>query len=93
VEQYAQWYDKKCGPLKKRSLNIKAITVIGGILVPVLVNMSWEYANYTATIVSILVVILVSWDGVFQYGKQWKNYWSTEQFLRQEVILFKNRVG
>ena len=30
---------------------------------------------------------------VFQYGKQWKNYRSTEQFLRQETILFKHHVG
>lgn len=29
----------------------------------------------------------------FQYGKQWKNYRSTEQFLRQEAIYFKHRTG
>jgi hypothetical protein len=93
VEQYAGWYDKKCGPVKQRYLYIKAITVIGGAIVPVLVNVTWPYATLMATFTSLLVVILVSWDSVFQYGKQWKNYRSTEQFLRQETILFKHHVG
>jgi hypothetical protein len=38
VEQYAGWYDSKCSHLKNRYLNIKALAVIGGSLVPVLVN-------------------------------------------------------
>jgi hypothetical protein len=93
VEQYANWYDKKCGPVKQRYLYIKAITVVGGAIVPVLVNVTWPFATLAATFVSLLVVILVSWDSVFQYGKQWKNYRSTEQFLRQETVLFKHHVG
>jgi hypothetical protein len=100
VEQYAGWYDKKCGPLKQQHLRIKAVTVIGGALVPVLVNANFDFlrlgvdvAKVGATLLSLLVVILVSWDSVFQYGKQWKNYRSTEQFLRQEAYLFKYRAG
>jgi len=93
VEQYAGWYDRKSGPIKTRYLYLKAFTVIGGALVPVLVNISSPFASAAATIVSLMVVILVSWDSVFQYGKQWKNYRSTEQFLRQETILFKHRAG
>jgi len=100
VEQYASWYDKKCGPLKQRYLVIKAVTVIGGALVPVLVNSNFDFimtqldlAKIAATILSLTIVILVSWDSVFQYGKQWKNYRSTEQFLRQEAIYFKHRTG
>lgn len=100
VEQYASWYDRKCGPLKQQHLRIKAVTVIGGSLVPVLVNANFDFlrlgfdlAKVGATLLSLLVVILVSWDSVFQYGKQWKNYRSTEQFLRQEAYLFKYRAG
>lgn len=100
VEQYATWYDRKCGPLKERFLYIKAVSVIGGALVPVLVNSNFEFitsqfdiAKLAATLLSLIVVILVSWDSVFQYGKQWKNYRSTEQFLRQEAVYFKHRTG
>ena len=93
IEQYAGWYDKKSGPIKTRYLYLKAFTVIGGSLVPVLVNLPGPYTSAAATIVSLMVVILVSWDSVFQYGKQWKNYRSTEQFLRQESIMFKHRAG
>ena len=100
VEQYASWYDSKCGPLKNRYLSIKALAVIGGSLVPVLVNVNFTFLNIgfdlaklLATLLSLMVVIFVSWESVFQYGKQWKNYRSTEQFLRQEAIYFKNKVG
>lgn len=93
VEQYAGWYDKKSAPIKTRFLYIRALIVIGGALVPVLVNVTWRYASAAATVVSLMVVILVSWDSVFQYGKQWKNYRSTEQFLRQEAVLYKHRAG
>lgn len=100
VEQYASWYDRKSGPIKSRFLYIKAVTVIGGALVPVLVNSNFDFLNVgfdvakmAATLLSLIVVVLVSWDSVFQYGKQWKNYRSTEQFLRQEVVLFKYRTN
>jgi hypothetical protein len=100
VEQYANWYDSKCGPLKSRYLNIKALAVIGGSLVPVLVNVNFTFLNIgfdlakvLATLLSLMVVIFVSWESVFQHGKQWKNYRSTEQFLRQEAVFFKNKVG
>jgi hypothetical protein len=99
VEQYAGWYDSKCSHLKNRYLNIKALAVIGGSLVPVLVNVDLPFifgldpAKLLATILSLMVVIFVSAESVFQYGKQWKNYRSTEQFLRQETIYFKNKVG
>jgi hypothetical protein len=93
VDQYAGWYDRKAGPLKTRYLYLRALIVVGGALVPVLVNLAPPFASVAATIVSLMVVILVSWDTVFQYGKQWKNYRSTEQFLRQEAVLFKYRVG
>jgi hypothetical protein len=91
VEQYASWYDRKASQLKKNYLRIKAITVIGGAMVPVLVNLTIPYIAVVSTIVSLLVVILVSWDSVFQYGKQWRNYRSTEQFLRQELHYFQNK--
>jgi|SRR3990172_1522039 len=93
IEQYAGWYDRKSSKLKNQYLRVKAITVVGGALVPVLVNMGWQYASIVATIVSLMVVILVSWDSVFQYGKQWRNYRSTEQFLREELIYYQNRVS
>jgi hypothetical protein len=67
--------------------------------VPVLVNVDLpiifglDPAKLLATVLSLMVVIFVSAESVFQYGKQWKNYRSTEQFLRQETIYFKNKVG
>jgi hypothetical protein len=58
VEQYAGWYDRKSGPIKTRFLYLRALIVIGGALVPVLVNVKFPYASAAATVVSLMVVIL-----------------------------------
>jgi len=48
---------------------LKAVSVVDGTLVPVLVIMNWVYSSAVATVLSVLVVILLSWDSVFQYVK------------------------
>ncbi|MBO0791807.1 MAG: DUF4231 domain-containing protein [Ktedonobacteraceae bacterium] len=93
IEQYKGWYDKKAVSMKTLYLRMKAVIVIGGALVPILVNIPLPYINIAATIVSALVLGLIALDSVFHYGEQWRNYRSTEQFLGQEVIFFKHRIG
>ncbi|MGH9452742.1 MAG: DUF4231 domain-containing protein [Terriglobia bacterium] len=93
VMQYQGWYDKKAVKLKSYYLNMRTVTVIGGAVVPVLVNLNIPLKNHLTTIVSLVVVILVSLEGVYRYREQWKNYRSTEQFLGSERILFLTREG
>jgi hypothetical protein len=90
-----EWYDKKSGWAKTRYLRVQATTVIGGALVPVLVNLNvgendtaLAALKFGTTIISILVVILVALEGVLHYREQWVNYRSTEQFMRREYYLF-----
>ena len=91
------WYDKKAVETKSRYQNMRALTVVGGALVPVLVNLGvGDLAipmRIITTIISIVVVILVSLEGVFHYREQWVNYRSTEQFMRKEYFLFASREG
>jgi hypothetical protein len=100
VEQYQGWYDRKAVMMKSRYLRMRAFSVVGGGLVPVLINVPSEYTLFGApvvqlvvTIVSLLVVIAVSLESVFHYREQWKNYRSTEQLLGHEKFLFRSRVG
>ena len=87
------WYDKQAGSLKTRYLRMRAITVIGGALVPVLANLDIPYVDYLTTFISLIVVLLVSLESVYHYSAQWTNYRSTEQFLRKEYFLFTANEG
>jgi Protein of unknown function (DUF4231) len=100
LDQYKDWYDRKDVKMKALYLRMRASSVIGGALVPVLINMQvgWTYRGIdlikmTVTIISLIVVVFVSLESVFHYREQWKNYRSTEQLLGHEKFLFLSRVG
>ena len=98
LEQYIDWYDKKAVKTKGIFLQMQASSVIGGALVPVLMNVTYngvvsEYLRYVNTAISLAVVVLVSLESVFHYREQWKNYRSTEQYLSREKVLFLSGEG
>jgi len=100
VEQYQKWYDGKAVKMKSRYLRMRAFSVVGGGLVPVLINVPSQYTLWGApviqvfvTFISLLVVVGVSLESVFHYREQWKNYRSTEQLLGHEKFLYQSRVG
>ena len=93
VEQYIGWYDKKAVGTKSKYLRMRAITVVGGAVVPVLINIHVPYLSIATTVISLLVVTLVSLESVFHYREQWKNYRSTEQYLSREKVLFLTAEG
>jgi hypothetical protein len=72
---------------------MRGLTVVGGAIVPVLVNVDLSNIEYVTTAISLSVVILVSLEAVLHYREQWKNYRSTEQYLGHELVYFQNRAG
>jgi hypothetical protein len=100
VKQYQDWYDRKAVGMKSRYLRMRAFSVVGGGLVPVLANIhtAWVFLGLPATqvavtVISLVVVVFVSLESVFHYREQWKNYRSTEQLLGHERFLYLSRVG
>lgn len=99
VEQYQSWYNAKAVSAKSKYLGMRAFSVVGGGLVPVLVNIPQQtvwglpLVQIAVTIISLLVVIVVSLESVYHYREQWKNYRSTEQLLGHEKVMFRTRVG
>lgn len=99
VEQYQGWYDSKAVIAKRKYLGMRAVSVVGGSLVPVLVNVPQQLVygipiiQIIVTMVSLLVVVFISLESVYHYREQWKNYRSTEQLLGHEKFLFRTRVG
>jgi len=100
LEQYQGWYDKKSVVMKSKYLRMKALSVVGGALVPVLINVPWRFSiagvsvvQVIVTVISLGVVISLSLESVFHYREQWKNYRSTEQLLGHEKFYYRTRVG
>jgi hypothetical protein len=100
LEQYQGWYDKKAVLMKAKYLRMRATSVIGGSLVPVLINVPYHadvggisVVQVVVTVISLGVVISLSLETVFHYREQWKNYRSTEQLLGHERFYFQTRVG
>ena len=62
-------------------------------LVPVLINLDLPYVNLGATVLSLIVVLFVSFESVYHFREQWTNYRSTEQRLRNEYFLFTANEG
>ncbi|MER8047382.1 DUF4231 domain-containing protein [Streptomyces sp. NPDC094032] len=93
LAQYQEWYDRKATKMKAMHLRMRTVSVVGGALVPVLVNLDLAFARMTATVLSLVVVASVSLESVYRYREQWKNYRSTEQLLGHERVYFAARVG
>lgn len=95
LNQFREWYDKKAVIAKRNYQWMRAITVVGGAVVPVLVNLPFDDSSvrYLTTVVSLVVVILISLESVFHFREQWKNYRSTEQLLAKEYFNFATGEG
>ncbi|MFE0701209.1 DUF4231 domain-containing protein [Streptomyces sp. NPDC058872] len=91
--QYQGWYDAKATRMKAMHLRMRTVSVVGGALVPVFVNLDLAFARVTATALSVVVVAAVSLESVYRYREQWKNYRSTEQLLGHERVYFETKVG
>ncbi|MFH8575413.1 DUF4231 domain-containing protein [Streptomyces zaomyceticus] len=93
LSQYQEWYDTKATRMKAMHLRMRTVSVVGGALVPVFVNLDLAFARVTATVLSVVVVAAVSLESVYRYREQWKNYRSTEQLLGHERVYFETKVG
>src|SRR5438045_6024524 len=57
------------------------VAAIAAATVPVLISLDHKT---TSTLLSLLVTILVSTEGIFHLREHWKNYDLMKSFLRQE---------
>jgi hypothetical protein len=64
------WYDKEATRAKSNYLRMRAATVIGGAVVPVLINLNLPYMKELTTVISLLVVMLLSLESVMHYREQ-----------------------
>jgi hypothetical protein len=91
--QYQAWYDKKAVKAKGNYLRMRTAIVLGGVVVPVIVNITLPGKDIAASLISLVVAACVALESVYHYREQWKNYRSTEQFLSREKVLFLTGEG
>lgn len=88
-----RYYDKTANKAKKRYLRSRSTSVVAAALVPVLVNINFPYSDIVTTFLSVLVVLIVSLEGVFHFREQWVNSRSTSEALRKEYFQFMSMEG
>ena len=93
AKQYQGWYDAKAAFCKRRYIAMRCTAVLGGAIVPVLINLDFGARELVTTLLSLLVVVVVSLEGVLHYREQWQNYRSTEQWLGREEQWFRASAG
>jgi hypothetical protein len=69
-----------------------SIAAIAAAAVPVLINLKDVHA-IVPTLLSLLVTILVTLEGIFHFREHWKSYDLMKSFLRQEACLFEAGAG
>jgi len=107
INDQLRFYDKKAGRYKSLYLSMRAATVIGGALVPVLVNLNFGPATVhlgsysftlngikiSTTLISLMVVLFVSLESVYHFKEQWRNYRSTAELMKKEYFLYASGQG
>ena len=68
------------------------VAAIAAAAVPVLINLKDVHA-IVPTLLSLLVTILVTMEGIFHFREHWKSYDLMKSFLRQEACLFEAGAG
>jgi hypothetical protein len=73
-------------------LIMASLGAVAAAAVPVLINLKNVPSIYP-TLLSLLVTVLVSLEGIFHFREHWKNYDLMKSFLRQEACLFQAGAG
>ncbi len=87
-----QWMSGKARKVKKWHYLLRLTAVIGGLLVPALVNIG-DMPKLVITAVSLLVAISTAVEEFFRYGEQWQHYRQNSEALRTEGWQFVQLVG
>ncbi len=91
------WFERKAGSNQRRHKQYRAVAIAGGVLLPVLVNLSAtrsdEVFDWVAIAVSIVVGLATGLEAFFRPGEKWLQYRQTAERLRAEWWLFVNLAG
>ena len=70
VKQYQGWYDKKAVGAKATYLRMRTAIVLGGVVVPVIVNSTLPAKDIIASVISLVVAACVALESVYHFREQ-----------------------
>ena len=85
-------YTEKGDRYRRLHLAGASIAAVAAAGVPVLINLK-GVSSVLPTLLSLLVTVLVTLEGVFHFREHWKNYDLMKSFLRQESCLYQAKAG
>lgn len=92
VDFKTEAYRRKGDRYRWGYLIIASVAASAAAAVPVLINLSGVH-SIVPTLLSLLVTVLVTIEGIFHLREHWKNYDLMKSFLRQEACLFEAGAG
>jgi hypothetical protein len=92
-----KWMGGKANQARRRYYALRLITVVGGVTVPALISVSlsnaepaWRWATF---VISLVVAIAASVEGLFQYGDRWRHFRRNSEILKSEGWQYLLGVG
>ena len=92
-----EWFERKAGQNQRTHRNLRIVSLVGGVISPVLINAAVTndegWLQLTAVLVSVIVGIAVALEGFMRPGDKWLQYRQTAEVLRGEWWLYISLVG
>ena len=84
------WMEKKSKSAQKQYYLLRLTAIIGGVIVPALLSLSFtntvtlSYVHGITFVLSLVVAISVAVEEFFHYGERWRHYRSNVELLKIE---------
>lgn len=91
LEDQISWYDRTSGANKRWYKWLKGVTMVSGVLVPVMAAVSW--GRPAAAALGVIIVLAEGLQQLNQYQTNWISYRSTSESLKHEKYLFLAESG
>lgn len=95
VQDQIDYYSAKSKLNKQRYQRLQVVSIVCGVLVPVLIGFSNEQPilKYVAGALGAVVAIVEGMQALFKYKDNWIVYRSTSEALVRERFLFQSKAG
>jgi hypothetical protein len=91
-----EWFERKAGVNQRQHRRLRIVSLVGGVIAPVLVNVAAGgalYARIAAIAVSVVVGVTLAVDGFLRPGDRWLQYRRSAEGLQTEYWLYANSAG
>jgi hypothetical protein len=97
LEDQIEWYDKKSTRSQYRFKVLKVIEIVAAVLIPLSAGVSAilpiPYPTIIAAVLGALIVVLESFQSLYQFQSNWISYRSTCEELKHEKFLWLAKAG